>query len=75
MVSGKVKISVKLECSSNDMDSSGMVSEGDLFGHTPIGLFFGRLLIYFSVLYYSIGEISGKVKISVKLDYSLFLDI
>jgi hypothetical protein len=27
--------------------------------HTPVGLFVGRKLIYFSVLYHSIGEISG----------------
>jgi hypothetical protein len=33
--------------------------EKNLFGHTPVGLFFGRKLIYFSVLYYGIGEISG----------------
>jgi hypothetical protein len=44
-------------------DSSGTVSGKNLFGHTPIGLFLGRKLIYFSVLYYGIGEISGIFKI------------
>jgi hypothetical protein len=50
-------------------DFSGIPSGKDLFGHTPVGLFIGGLLIYFSVLYYGIGEISGKVKMMVKLDY------
>jgi hypothetical protein len=62
MVSGKERILVKLECFSGLMDleeSSGISSGKDLFGHTPIGLFFGRKLDYFSVLYYGIGEISG----------------
>jgi hypothetical protein len=54
-------------------ESSGTVSGKDLFGHTPVGLFIGGKLDYFSVLYYGIGEISGKVKISVKLECSLFL--
>jgi hypothetical protein len=31
----------------------------DLFGHTPVGLLIGRKLIFFPVLYHSIGEISG----------------
>jgi hypothetical protein len=44
-------------------DSSGK----DLFSHTPIGLFIGRKLDYFSVLYYGIGEISGKVKMLVEV--------
>jgi hypothetical protein len=54
-------------------DFSGNRSGKDLFGHTPIGLFFGILLDYFSFLYHSIGEISGmvsgKVKMMVKLGY------
>jgi hypothetical protein len=44
-------------------ESSGTVSGKDLFGHTPVGLFLGRKLIFFSVLYYGIGEISGILKI------------
>jgi hypothetical protein len=46
-------------------DSSGGFPEKV---HTLVGLFFSRLLIYFSVLYHTIGEISGKVKIMVKLE-------
>jgi hypothetical protein len=44
-------------------ESSGKVSGKDLFGNTPVGLFFGAKLDYFSVLYHSIGEISGILKI------------
>jgi hypothetical protein len=35
--------------------------------HTPVGLFFDAKLDYFSVLWYGIGEISGKVKISIQV--------
>jgi hypothetical protein len=61
---------VKLECSSVDMDpkdSSGGFPEKV---HTFIGLFIGELLVFFSVLYHTIGEISGKVKNMVKLECS-----
>jgi hypothetical protein len=54
-----------------DMDpkySSGGIPEKV---HTFVGLFFGGKLDYFSVLYHSIGEISGKVKMLVKLNFPL----
>jgi hypothetical protein len=50
-------------------------SRKDLFGHTPVGLFLGRKLIYFSVLYYGIGEISGKVKISIRVGFLMVICI
>jgi hypothetical protein len=53
------------------MDSSGK----DLFGNTLVGLFLGGKLVFFSVLYHTIGEISGKVKKMVKLEcFSLIMD-
>jgi hypothetical protein len=47
----------------------------DLFGHTPVGLFIGRLLVFFSVLYHSIGEISGIFKILPEFGWEIFLEI
>jgi hypothetical protein len=59
----KVKIMVKLECFSVDMDPEDFSGGFPEKVHTPVGLFLGGKLDYFSVLYYGIGEISGIFRI------------
>jgi hypothetical protein len=65
-VSGKVKKMLKLDYYSDLMDSKDSSGGFPEKVHTPVGLFLGVKLDYFSVLYYGIGEISGKVKMLVK---------